>query len=509
MSSTKSQKNGKKVLDLHPENNFTTSPPTNAAGSEKAPDYSCERLFAVTGNPVLHSKSPLIFNTLFRELSIDALYLRVAASTPLEALFLSRKLKLTGMNVTAPFKKSIMAFLDSVEEAAAVIGGVNTIVLEDGRLRGYNTDYTGVTRSLRERGITIGGRNCVVLGAGGAGRAAVYGLIKEKGDVCLVNRTYEKAVAAAKDLGCRAEKIEQLESLLQKADIFVSTLSSSVDIVPGEWLPGSLVVFDANYKSSPLSQKAQARGCCVLKGEEWLLHQALPAFRYFLAATGLNGALKLQEKELSKSFAGVQGAVFQKSPLPAGGKKKNLTSTIKSSLLSRPPGFKNISLVGFMGSGKTIIGKKLAAKMGFFFVDTDEQIEIETGCSVPEIFESRGEAGFRALEKSVIKKLLLEGSGTVFSCGGGVVTDEENRRILAENSVVIWLYVTVRTALGRIRRGTRPLLDGEDRGRRARSLLSSRLPFYSRAAHIIVSSENDVDEVVEKIHEEISKTFEN
>ena len=145
----------------------------------------------------------------------------------------------------------------------------------------------------------------------------------------------------------------------------------------------------------------------------------------------------------------------------------------------------------------------------FFFVDTDEQIEIETGCSVPEIFESRGEAGFRALEKSVIKKLLLEGSGTVFSCGGGVVTDEENRRILAENSVVIWLYVTVRTALGRIRRGTRPLLDGEDRGRRARSLLSSRLPFYSRAAHIIVSSENDVDEVVEKIHEEISKTFEN
>lgn len=439
------------------------------------------KLFAVTGNPVLHSKSPVIFNSIFRELSIDAVYTRIAARRPLEALFLFRKLGLSGMNVTTPFKKDIMPFLDSVDNAASAIGGVNTIAREKDRLRGYNTDYVGVSQSLKEQNIAISGKKCLVLGAGGAGRAAVYGLVRERGDVILVNRTYEKAVQAAKDLGCRAEKIETLQSLLQKSDIFISTLSSSVDIIPGEWLPEELPVFDANYKKSPLSGKAEARGCRLIKGEEWLLNQAIPAYYLFFAAE----PVKEIPDELLDSI------------------KKSLLST------SLAANLKNISLVGFMGSGKSVIGKKLAREMEFSFIDTDEWVENQAGRSIPEIFEVEGEPGFRAREKNVLKELLPPHSSVVFSCGGGVVLDEGNRETLKENSLVIWLYSSIKTTLRRIRRGTRPLLDCNNPGKMAREILNSRLASYARTADIIVSSENDADEVVENIHEEICKTFKN
>jgi shikimate dehydrogenase len=442
---------------------------------------SSGKRFAVTGDPVLHSKSPLIFNSLFRELDIDAVYTRLAARKPLEALSLFRKLGLKGMNVTAPFKESIMPFLDSVEEAVSTIGGVNTVVREGDRLRGYNTDYIGVSKSLKNRDVTVDGKKCLVLGAGGAGRAAVYGLLKEKAEVILVNRTYEKAVRAAEELGCLAEKIEMLESLLQEADLFISTLSASVDIIPGKWLPAKLPVFDANYKQSPLSRKAEERGCRVIKGEEWLLNQAIPAYRLF----------------------------FHEEPereIPAG-----LIDSIKQSLLSsdREKTLKNISLVGFMGSGKSVTGRKLAQKMGFSFIDTDKRIEEQAGRTVSEIFAAEGEDGFRSREKAILKALLPLHGNTVFSCGGGVVLDEINRELLKDHSLVLWLYSSVKTTLRRIRKGTRPLLDCGNPAEKARKVLSSRLSAYARSADMIVGSENQAWEVVEKIHEEIRKTFKN
>lgn len=385
------------------------------------------------------------------------------------------------MNVTAPFKKSIMPFLDSVDDVASAIGGVNTIIREEDRLRGYNTDYIGVSQSLTERDVVVSGKKCLVLGAGGAGRAAVYGLVREGGDVILVNRTYEKAVQAAKDLDCRAEKIETLPFLLQNSAVFISTLSSAVDIIPGEWLPEELVVFDANYKKSPLAGKAEARGCRVIKGEEWLLNQAVPAYYLFFAAE--------PEQEIPSA----------------------LRDTIRKSLYSTSSAanLKNISLVGFMGSGKSVIGKKLARKMEFSFIDTDERIENQAGRSIPEIFKVEGESGFRAREKNILKELLPLHNGVVFSCGGGAVSDNENREVMKENSLVIWLYASIKTTLQRIRRGTRPLLDCNDPGKMAREILNSRLVSYARTSDIIVSSENDADEVVENIHEEINKTFEN
>jgi len=441
--------------------------------------YEMKR-FAVTGNPVLHSKSPVMFNRVFFQMGLEVMYTydRLAADSAGEAVALFKELGLTGMNVTAPFKKDIMEYLDDVDEAAVKIGGVNTVVKDGDRLKGYNTDYTGVTESLKRRGISLKDKRCVVLGAGGAGRAAVYGLVNEKANVTLVNRTYSKALETAENLGCRSGKIENLQALLDETDILVSTLSADIDMIPEEWLKPSITVFDANYKKSVLSQKAVERGCPVVKGEEWLLNQAIPAFRYFLG------------DDVSK---------FDMERV------KELMQTG----LTNPPRVepRNIALVGFMGCGKTAVGKRLAQKMGLRFRDIDEEIEEQEGRSVPDIFFADGEPYFRKVEKAVLTREVERNEGFVYSCGGGAVLDEENKIVLKDNALVIWLYSSISSTIERLEPGSRPLLDCPNPQEKARELLTERLNDYSRSAHLIIGSEAEVEKVSEKIYEEISKTF--
>jgi shikimate dehydrogenase len=436
-------------------------------------------VFAVTGNPVMHSKSPLMFNAVFEDQSIPGVYTRLAASTAKEAIFLFKQLGLKGMNVTAPFKQDIIRYLDTVETAAVRIDGVNTVVRENRRLKGYNTDYIGVIESLKTNNIPVRGRKCVLLGAGGAGRAAVYGLVKEKADVILVNRTFAMARLVARSFGgsrCRPERIEYLEEALETSDILVSTIAADIDIVSEDWLRKDLVVMDANYKKSVLSEKAQNRGCRVIKGEEWLLHQALPAFRYFLGRPANQAAAE----------------------------------TMMNALMSPAPGKpKNIALVGFMGSGKSAAGKILASRMGFGFKDMDELIEAKEGRSIPEIFKTHGEEYFRKIEKALLKTELENHTGVVYACGGGVVVDRQNREILKQNALVIWLYSTIDTALKRIPPGTRPLLESEDPKKTAREILAKRMPAYAAAADLVAGSEKPADQVAEKIHDEIRRTFYN
>ena len=439
-----------------------------------------QSIFAVTGNPVLHSKSPAMFNAVFREQSIDAVYNRIAAGTAEEALFLFKELGLSGMNVTAPFKHEMTKLLDTVDIPASRIKGINTIVRTKDGLKGCNTDYLGVVNTFKQKDIPLANRKCIVLGAGGAGRAAVYGLVREKVRVTVVNRTYRKALDVAETLGCRAEKIENLEKLLESSDFLISTLPADIDIIPEAWLYRCkhLVVFDANYKKSYLLDKALGVGCRVLKGEEWLLNQAIPAFRYFLGREPGKAATKTMREALSSAPA------------------------------VKP---ENIALVGFMGSGKTVTGKRLASRMDFTFKDTDDLIEAAEGRSIPEIFKTDGEAYFREIEKAILKKELgnQTRSRVVYGCGGGVVLDDENKKILKENALVVWLYASIPTTLRRLGpgSGTRPLLDCPNPEEKARELLSRRLIHYAQAADVIISCEKTAAAAAEKIYDEIDKTF--
>ena len=432
------------------------------------------KLFAVFGKPVLHSKSPQIWNHAFACQGIPAHYFRINPLNADNAVRIIRELPLAGCNITTPFKGDMLECLDVIDESAELLGAVNTIRNNDGRLTGYNTDAYGVVNSLKEDLADPDGKKVVVLGAGGAARAAVYGLLRTNArDVVLLNRTYGKAVKAAERLGCRAAYFGRAQFEIQDADILISCVPSNRRIIRKHWLHEGLAVFDANYASdSVLLKDAQQAGCHVITGLNWLVHQAVPAFELF----------------------------FEENP--TNSMKEVLHSPVKKDTTS-------IAVIGFMATGKSIIGKYLAKFTGMEWVDTDELIEQMAGKSIPEIFQESGEEGFRDLERSVFNQLDLK-SGKVISCGGGAIKDPTIRSLLKQHTLVVWLWSPLATSISRIQKGTRPLLDVENIEENAKKIFAERAHMYAKCADLMFVNETlEPQMIAQKIYGEIYRTDNN
>ncbi|MDI6812328.1 MAG: shikimate kinase [Desulfitobacteriaceae bacterium] len=159
---------------------------------------------------------------------------------------------------------------------------------------------------------------------------------------------------------------------------------------------------------------------------------------------------------------------------------------------------KNIVLIGFMGTGKSTVGKRLAKSLDWKFVDTDVAIEELTGLSVVELFRLHGETRFRS-EEALLVQRLSEQRGCVFATGGGTVLNSENWAFLAQHGVLVQLYATVETILERVgaRPNTRPLLKGSRE--RIEALWQARQEIYARADMIVDTTDKDVDEVAGEI----------
>lgn len=407
-------------------------------------------IFAVAGRPVLHSRSPELFQRGFRECGISAVYTRLAARDAREIKDLADSLKLAGLNITAPFKEEIIPMLDGLDRAARAIGAVNLVLRKRGRLVGYNTDHLGVVNALRARGVTPRGRKALVLGAGGAARAAVFALSHAGSRVTIVNRTASKAESLARGAGCDWIPLENLAGAVGSADILVSCRSVPDRPFDPDLLWTDLVILDAFYPASQLVEDAEKRGCTVLSGKDWLLHQALTGFEL---------------------MAG--------QPCPVQAMERPLAG--ESSL----PLKKAIALVGFMGSGKSALGQLLARNLGRRHLDTDVLIEARTGLAVPEIFARSGEEGFRAIEKDVIRSLEFAPDDVV-SLGGGAVLDPDNRKVIRTKAISFWIWTDPRSIEDRIPEGSRPLLHGSSPGDRAAQLFRTRTLAYAETADAVL-----------------------
>jgi shikimate dehydrogenase len=251
--------------------------------------------YAVFGKPILHSKSPQIFNSAFRAENRNAFYTRIRPETAAEIKEIIINLDMNGGNITTPFKEDIIPFLDSVDSAATLIHGVNTFVHENGKIAGYNTDWMGVVNAIQESGTEIKGKRCLVLGAGPAGRAAAYGLTAKGGNVSLVNRTHEKALQFASKINCAAVEIQNLSKVLNTFEIIVSSTLPDANPLFGMTLNKNALVLDANYRPSDFRQMALEQGCRLISGKRWLLYQAQAALQLF---TGNLFEIKVLEKEL-------------------------------------------------------------------------------------------------------------------------------------------------------------------------------------------------------------------
>lgn len=150
----------------------------------------------------------------------------------------------------------------------------------------------------------------------------------------------------------------------------------------------------------------------------------------------------------------------------------------------------NIILVGFMGCGKTTIGKKLAKAFGYEFLDTDAMIEEQQGKRISDIFAQEGEEAFRQMETELLMQLRREAVRKVIATGGGMPVREGNRRLLREVGTVVFLEAEFDTILERLQNDTtRPLAEGEDREKRLRPLYELRYPLYQEAAEVCVDTE--------------------
>ena len=246
----------------------------------------------VIGHPIAHSRSPLIHGTWLAEHGIDGSYEAVDVAPDALPTFFERLRtgEFAGGNVTIPHKEAVFALCDSVDDLAKTIGAVNTLVVRDGRVHGYNTDYLGFLGNLDDKapGWSDGLGNAIVIGAGGAARAILVALRQRwQGKVHILNRTRANAEAlvAQIDDSFEAHGFEDFAALAPQSGLVVNTSSIGLHGTRFDWLdfyllPKSALVTDIVYSPliTPLLADAQAAGLKTVDGLGMLLHQAVPGF---------------------------------------------------------------------------------------------------------------------------------------------------------------------------------------------------------------------------------------
>lgn len=359
--------------------------------------------------------------------------------------------KWNGINVTIPYKKEVIPFLDEMSDNAHKIGSVNTIVRKsDGTLFGDNTDYDGFLYLVNKSGIIIKNKKVIVLGTGGAS-LAVKAVLCDLGaaEIVSISRSGEN----------NYQNIENHSN----ADVIVNTtpvgmfpknLVSPVDIRVFNNLSG---VFDIIYNPQKTKLVLDAQSLNI------------PAF------SGL-AMLVAQAKRASE--------IFFSEKIDDG-----VTEKILSSLALK---MKNIVLVGMPGCGKTSVGKFLCKTLGREMIDTDEMVVKNEGKSIPQIFKDSGEKTFRILETQAVKDVCKQ-SGKIISTGGGVVTQSENYYPVKQNSVVVFINrsIDVLPTDGRPLSQTRDLY----------SMYETRLPLYRKFADFEIDGNGTIEQVANRIEE--------
>lgn len=351
------------------------------------------------------------------------------------------------INVTIPYKQTVIPYCAELSDAAKRIGAVNTIVRRsDGSLIGHNTDYFGFYSTLQRSGLAFPGKKAVIIGSGGASKPVI---------------------AALNDLGADTVVITHKENtpeiLAQHSDAAILVNATPVGMYPNngvspvelDLFPNLEGVFDLIYNPArtKLMQDAQQRGLTVIGGLWMLVAQAKEAAEWFTGTTISDSVIEPIYRSLSTEM-------------------------------------ENIVLIGMPGCGKSTVGAMLAKQLGRDFVDADEEIAEIAGAAIPEIFAQSGETGFRQIETDVLANLCKK-SGLVISTGGGCVTQDRNYHLLHQNSKIFYLLRDI------------SLLPTEGRPLSQKGNLQDmyriRKPMYERFADFIIDNNGMPEETVSNI----------
>ena len=243
------------------------------------------KVYGVAGNPIRSSLSPIMMNTAFRRETVNAVYLALQANKLADLLKLVHEIPIQGLSVTMPLKQEVMAHLEHTDPLSAKIGACNTIVRQEGKLYGFNTDVAGITGPLEKR-IALRGSKILVLGAGGAARAAVFGLRDKGAEVFILNRTPETAQKLARQSGAKTIKKDALAKTTFDAIVNATPIgmagNKGAQLLDEKDLNTKLV-FDLVYNplETPLLRMARQRGIPIITGVEMFVQQGARQFEIF------------------------------------------------------------------------------------------------------------------------------------------------------------------------------------------------------------------------------------
>jgi len=365
--------------------------------------------------------------------------------------FLLKK-QFKGINVTIPYKKTVIPFCDTVSPVAQRIGSVNTITVdEDGKLCGDNSDYFGFLYMVQNANITFTNKKVLVLGSGGTARTVQ---------------------AVAEDCGAKEITVVSRTGPVNYENVYEQ---EGVDII----VNATPVGMYPNTENAPveLSRFPHCSGVLDVTYNPLFSRLLLQAKRLGIPFTNGLSMLAAQAKYSSDLF------FRQNTPLErVDGIVRELTAR-----------FTNIVLIGMPGSGKTTVGKLLAQDTQKFFADTDAMIEEEAGITIPEIFEKFGEEYFRDLESAVISKIGKE-KGQVIATGGGAVLRRENYLNLKQNGFIVFLKRDVASLESK----GRPLSAGTEA---IEKLYEKRLPLYREYCDAEMDGNGTPNEAAKKVLE--------
>lgn len=358
-----------------------------------------------------------------------------------------------GLNVTIPYKTTVMEFLDEISPEASKIGAVNTIVKRDGKLYGHNTDYYGFMYMIKESGASLEGKDVVIIGNGGAAKTAF---------------------CACEDMGaanvrCLTREDIKKENILKFLDAHIVVNATPVGMYPDTGVaPVDISLFEKceavldviyNPSQTKLIQDAKKRGIKTVNGLGMLVAQAKKACEIFTGAAVEDVKIEKIKKQIEMQT-------------------------------------KNIVLIGMPGCGKSCVGKELASVLGKEFYDCDDEIA-SLGKTPAELIEQKGEEHFRNVETKVLSELCKK-SGSVIATGGGAVTRERNEDIIRQNSIVVFISRNIE----KLATEGRPLSQG---GNRLKKMYEVRLPLYKRFCDIEVESQKTWQETAKVIIETLNK----
>lgn len=360
------------------------------------------------------------------------------------------------LNVTIPYKKEVIPFLDEISEQAKELQSVNTVVNKNGRLFGYNTDYFGLKDTVLRSKIDLKGKKILILGTGATARTA-HLVCRNLGarDILLVSRSIKDG----------AVSYAEAQTIHNDADVIINatpvgTLGTGGSPISLDSFSRLIAVFDAVYNPlrTPLVLDARARGIYAEGGLYMLVSQAVRASALFLGEDADTDKIEKIYKNILKSK-------------------------------------ENIVLVGMPGAGKTTVGEMLANELSRPLISLDDEAENRLGTTIAECFDAQGEQAFRNIEAELTREL-SEKSGVIISTGGGTVLREDNVRALKSNGR---LYFIDRSPSKLVPTESRPLartrIDLE-------RLYKSRYHIYCGVSDVTVNGDCTPENVCSQIRED-------